>query len=99
MTDQTAFDLPVKLRRCVLLLFQSIENPAKLWIDRCELQYGPALHPTHIDIVIEINGARRLDGNMVDLKTRLRKHQRLRRLRNFQFPKNRRKVTPAAVKL
>src|SRR5947208_15847066 len=78
----------------VVLLAQFVEQRPGLRVDRSNLNVLPVIDPAHVDIVVEVNRARRVGRNLSELKAGLRKDQRLRRDWNLVVLQKGRKISP-----
>src|SRR5579863_197140 len=66
-------------------MVERVKNSPQLRIDGRELQHVSLLTETDVDVVIEIQRARRFGSNPVSLQAGLRVHQHLRRLGNLEL--------------
>ena len=66
-------------RRLVAILLERVEHSSGLGVRGGELQNRPAAHPPHVDVVVEVDGARIAGMDQPELGARFRENERLRR--------------------
>ncbi len=67
-----------------LLLVEDVEDRALVGVKRNEFQHFPVVHLAHVHVVVEIERTGMLRRDLLVLKARLRKHERLRADRHFE---------------
>ncbi len=97
MALQAGVLLALEPRMVGLLLRQTVEDASEHRIHRRDFHDRTTLHPPDVDIVIEVDRARRPGRDAIHLQTRAREHESLRRLRNVERVEHGRKIAVRLV--
>ena len=80
-----------------LMLVEQIEDRALPGVERDDLDRLAVVHLADVDVVVEVERARRLRRDLLVLEAGLRKHQRLRADRNLEMVEDRLEVAVARL--
>jgi hypothetical protein len=81
------------------VLIERVEDCAELRIGGRDFHDRTVLHPADVDIVVEVNRARRPRRDAIELQAGFREDEPLRRDRNLQRAENRREIAAGGVEL
>src|SRR5215510_706174 len=81
----------------IIFLAELVKGWPTFGIDFRDFNKLPVIHPTDVDIIVEVDRTRRLGSNLRELKTRLRKDENLGRNGNLQLLQEGTKIAIAFV--
>ena len=97
MAYETFLRFAVNQRIRIIFLRQLVEDRTRLGIDFRNFNELAVIHPTHIDVIVEINSARGFRPDLRELKARFGKDQSLGGNGDVQLLQQRAEITVCLV--